>query len=227
MSEIESIRGFLRTVRRRATLEASLRWAALTLAAWAVLLCGLALIAAEVGPAGFWPKLTGTLLSIVTLLGVTLLVATSLRHLRTSRGVAIFVGRRAPNLGSDLVSAVELSDLDEPQPGLIDDSDGRTAEQRLGSRSILEAFYASVARALAPIDVRQLIPLRPAAVAGGVLAGALLLVALAATLAPQSFGRGLGLLFHEPTRFEGAVVSREPLISDVSITYVYPPHTRL
>ncbi|HEY0705877.1 MAG TPA: hypothetical protein VGG33_03725, partial [Polyangia bacterium] len=225
MSEIETIRGFLRSVKRRATLEASLRWAGLTLAAWALLLAGLALIAAEVGPAAFWPKLTGTLLSIVTLLGVTLLVFTSLRHLRTSRGLAVFVGRRAPNLGSDLVSAVELSELDERPSDA--ETDQQTAEQQRGSRSILEAFFATVARALHPLDVRQLIPLRPAAIAGGVLAGALLVFLLAGLLAPQAMSRGLGLLFHEPTRFEGALVSREPLISDVSITYVYPTHTRL
>jgi hypothetical protein len=223
MSEIESIRGFLRSVRRRATLEASLRWAALTFAAWAIVLCGLALIAAGVGPASFWPKLTGTLLSIVTLLGVTLLIATSLRHLRTNRGLAVFVGKRAPNLGSDLVSAVELAELEEPG----DSFDDRTAKHGLGSRAILEAFYAAVARAIAPVDVRHLIPLRPAVIAGGGLAGVLAVVLLASLLIPQSFGRGLWLLFHEPTRFEGAIVSREPLLSDVSITYVYPPHTRL
>src|SRR4051812_29310920 len=110
MSEIEKIRGFLRAVRRRATLEAVLRWGGTTLAAALVVLLAMALAATRVGPASFWPKPRGTVLTIVTLLGVMALFFRSVRLLRDLRGVAVYVGRRRPPLASDLLSAVELAD---------------------------------------------------------------------------------------------------------------------
>jgi hypothetical protein len=216
MSEIQKIRGFLRTVRRRATIEAALRWGAATWATALILLLLMAVAAARVGPASFWPKLTGTVLTIITLLGVIALVFSSIRRLRSWRGVAVFVGRRQPPLASDLVSAVELSELD-PEP----------AAHGPGSRGFIDAFFATVAAATGPLDVRQLVPMRPAALAAAAGLGATLLLVGAALLAPTSVGRGLTLLTHEPTRFEGAVVAEEPLLADISITYTYPPHTHL
>jgi hypothetical protein len=226
MSEIEKIRGFLRAVRRRATLEASLRWVAATLAAAVVALFVLALVAAGVGPASFWPKLTGTVLTIITLLGVSGLVVGSLRSLRSDRGMAVYVGRRRPELASDLVSAVELSEAPPvEQPLRRTGTDDAVVYD--GDSGFLGAFYGSVAAATRPIDVPSLVPLRRAGIAGGAFAGTLLLLAAAALLAPKTFGRGLALLGHEPTRFEGAAVSAEPLMADVSITYTYPAHTHL
>ena len=216
MSEIQKIRGFLQAVRRRATLEAALRWVGATATTALILLLVMALAASRVGPASFWPKLTGTVLTIVTLLGVTALFYSSVRQLRSWRGVAVFVGRRQPPLASDLVSAVELS---EQSPDLD--------PLRGGSRGFVDAFYAAVASATAPLDVRQLVPMRPAVRAGAALLAAAVLLGTSALLAPASVGRGLGLLTHEPTRFEGAVVSEEPLLADISITYTYPPHTHL
>src|SRR4051812_48308507 len=117
MSEIEKIRGFLRAVRRRATLEAALRWGGTTWAVALLLVLAMAVAAARVGPASFWPKLTGTVLTIITLLGVIALVFSSMRQLRSWRGVAIFVGRRRPPIASDLVSAIELSQPNAAGPG--------------------------------------------------------------------------------------------------------------
>jgi hypothetical protein len=216
MSEIQKIRGFLRAVRRRATFEAALRWGGTTWAVALVLLFLMAVAAARVGPASFWPKLTGTVLTIVTLLGVIALVFRSIRDLRNWRGIAVFVGRRQPPLASDLISAIELSEPDAPaEPG------------GAGSPGFVAAFFASVADATAPLDVRQLVPMRPAAIAGAAGLAATILLTGSALLAPASVGRGLTLLTHEPTRFEGAVISEEPLLSDISITYTYPPHTHL
>ncbi len=241
MSEIQKIRGFLRVVRRRAALEATLRWGGTTLAAALALILVMALVAARVGPASFWPGLTGTVLSFVTLLGVIALFFGSLRRLRSWRGVAIFVGRRQPPIASDLVSAVELSeqtfygDVNAPGGDVVA-SDGNVAAKDggaptsaggAGSRGFLDAFFAAVAQATVPLDPRTLVPLRPAAIAGAAFAGAAVVVALAAWLSPASVRRGLTLLLHQPTRFEGAVVSHEPLLADISIAYTFPPHTRL
>jgi hypothetical protein len=213
MSEIERIRDFLRAVRRRAYWEASLRTGGATLAGLLLALLVMALCASHTGPATFWPKVTATVLIFLTLLGVALGALGPFRRLRNERGVADFVGRRHPPLASDLVSAVELS-AENPLP--------------LGtSGGILRAFFGSVATSVAPVDVRQLVPMRAAAFSGIALAGAGVALLASALLLPELIGHGLALLTRTPTRFEGAAVSTEPLIGDVRLTYVYPAYTRL
>ncbi|HXU80653.1 MAG TPA: hypothetical protein VN914_04610, partial [Polyangia bacterium] len=59
MEEVERIRLFLRAVRRRALLTAGLQAGGFTTAALLLALLGLALCAVRVGPATFWPSLTG------------------------------------------------------------------------------------------------------------------------------------------------------------------------
>jgi hypothetical protein len=213
MSEIDRIRSFLRGVRRRAYWEASLRLGGITLATILVTLLVMALCASHVGPAGFWPKVTVTVLIILTLLGVCAGAFGPMRRLRSEAGVARFVGRRHPPLASDLLSAVELAGGEEPTRGT--------------SAGILRAFLGSVATSVSPVDVRRLVPLRPAALAGAAVGAAALVLLLSALLAPATIARGLGLLLRIPTRFEGAVVSNEPLIGDVRISYSYPPYTGL
>ena len=212
MSEIDRIRGFLRVVRRRAYWEASLRLGGITLATMLLILLLMALCASHIGPAGFWPRVTFTVLTILTLLGVGAGAFGPFRRLRSELGVARLVGRRHPPLASDLVSAVELS----------------SSEQTRGtSTGILRAFFASVAEAVSPMDVRRVVPLRPAALAGGALGAMTVLVLVGALLLPATVGRGLALLMRVPTRFEGAVVSADPLIGDVRISYTYPRYTGL
>ncbi len=213
MSEIDRIRGFLREVRRRAYWEASLRLGGITLAAILVTLFVMALCASHIGPAGFWPKVTVTVLIILTLLGVAAGAFGPIRRLRSEVGVARFVGRRHPPLASDLLSAVELAGTEAPTRGT--------------STTILRAFLDSVATAVTPVDLRRLVPFRPAALAGSAVGAAGLLLLLTALLLPGTVARGLGLLLRVPTRFEGAVVSNEPLIGDVRISYSYPPYTGL
>lgn len=230
MSEIERIRGFLRSVRRRATVEASLRWLGATLAAALAVTCALAFAAARVGPASFWPKLTGTVLTIVTLLGVSSWLFGPLRRLRTFRAVAVFVGRRRPHIASDLVSAIELSESSgvgafAPAPTPVH-AEGAVADAP-GTTGFLRAFFTAVADATLPLDVRHLVPMRPAAIAGGALGGTLVLAGALTFFSPGVITRGLGFLTHEPTRFDGAAISTEPLLADVSLSYTYPPHTHL
>src|SRR5689334_2261997 len=111
MSEVERIRGFLRAVRRRAVWEASLRGLGLTLIL--LVLLGMSLCAAQIGPASFWPKVTGTVLIFLTLLGVVAGALGPIRRLRSELALADFVGRRHPAVASDLRSAVELAALPE------------------------------------------------------------------------------------------------------------------
>jgi hypothetical protein len=213
MSEIDRIRSFLRGVRRRAYWEASLRLGGITLATILVVLLVMALCASHIGPAGFWPKVTATVLIILTLLGVCAGAFGPIRRLRSEIGVARFVGRRHPPLASDLLSAVELAGTEQPTRGT--------------STSILQAFLGSVATAVTPVDVRRLVPFRPAALAGSAVAAAAVVLTVSALLLPGTIARGLGLLLRVPTRFEGAVVTTEPLVGDVRISYTYPRYTGL
>jgi DNA repair exonuclease SbcCD ATPase subunit len=130
--------------------------------------------------------------------------------------VARFVGQRHPPLASDLLSAVQLAEPVFEPPAAPGSTGG-----------ILRAFFGTVAGAVGPMDVRSLVPLRPAAAAGIAGGGSLLILLTAAWLLPASVGKGLGLLSRVPSRFEGAVVSDEPLIGEVRISYQYPAYTRL
>ena len=80
----------------------------------------MALCASHIGPAGFWPKVTATVLIILTLLGVCAGAFGPIRRLRSEVGVARFVGRRHPPLASDLLSAVELAGAEQPTRGHLD-----------------------------------------------------------------------------------------------------------
>jgi hypothetical protein len=213
MSEIERIRGFLRTVRRRAYWEASLRLAGFTLAGLMLAVLLMALCAAYTGPASFWPKLTATVLIILTGGGLALAALGPVRRLRTEQGIARFVGQRHPPLASDLLSAVQLAVAASPAPG--------------SSLGILRAFFGNVAGSVSPLDVRTLVPFRPVRTAGIAFGGSVLVLLCAAWLLPDSVGKGLGLLTRVPSRFEGAVVSDQPLIGDVRISYQFPPYTKL
>jgi hypothetical protein len=213
MSEIDEIRGFLRSVRRRAYWEAALRVGGLTLTGVLLALLVMALCASHIGPASFWPEVTVTVLIFLTLAGAAAGVLGPGRRLREERALADFVGKRHPPLASDLLSAVELARLPEPPLGSSD--------------SILRAFYGSVSTAVAPIDVRRLIPLRKAAISGAGLVAVALAVSAGIFWMPEIVGRGIELLTRHPTRFEGAAISGEPLIGDVKIIYTYPPYTHL
>lgn len=213
MSDLDRIRGFLRAVRRRALLEAMLAAGGLTIAVALLTLLGLAVAAAHVGPATFWPTTTALVLGILALTGLLAGSWRPWRRLRHDRGVARFVGARHPTVQSDLLSAVELGAAQTLPPGT--------------SPSIVAAFFASVQSALAPLDLRRLVPMRRPVMAGvfGLVAAAAL--AAGALLAPGTVRRGLDLLLRQPTRFEGAAVAFEPLIGDVRLVYSFPAYTGL
>jgi hypothetical protein len=214
MEEVERIRHFLRAVRRRALLTASLQAGSLTTAALLLALLVLALFAVRVGPATFWPSLTGGVLLVLTGVGVAVGCLGPLRRLRTERAIAHFVGRRHPPVASDLLSAVELTvDPGRPIP-------------HGGSSSMTQAFHGAVATAVGPLEPRRLVPMTGAVRGAGALAAALLLLGAGLVWAPW-VRQGLGLLMHHPTRFEGAGIAHDPLIGDVRLTYIYPSYTGL
>jgi HAMP domain-containing protein len=214
MEEIETIRRFLRAVRRRAALEAGLRAGSFTTAALFAALTVLSLCAVRTGPATFWPALTVGVLLVLTGVGLGVGCLVPLRRLRSDGAVARYVGQRHPPVASDLLSAVELR------------AEGAGPVPHGGSPSIAGAFQAAVAAAVRPLDPGRLVPLRGAAYGLAALGVTAALLMAGATWAPAVRG-GLALLLRHPTRFEGAAVVQEPLIGDVRLTYTYPGYTGL
>lgn len=211
----DRISAFLTAVRRRAIRESVLKATALTAAALLLAVLALALLAVRLGPATFWPSVTALVLLLLTVAGVGLGWVVPARRLRSSRAVATLVGRRHPAVASDLLSAVELD-----VPANVDIPHG-------GSRAMAIAFRGAVADGVAALDPGRLVPFTHARRAGIALAAVAALFAAVIALAPKTMRRGLDLLMRFPTRFEGARVSREPLIGDVRLTYQYPAYTGL
>lgn len=211
MSEADRVRRFLSLVRRRALLVATLRASGFTAGAIFASLLLLSLVASAVGPAMAWPTVTWSVLLCLVAAGLVTWLGLPAHRLRSARAIACFTGERHPALASDLVSAVELD-------GLYPNG---------GSPVLTQAFQRSVAEASEPLDITVLVPLRAALRAG--LAGAigLFILATGTIVWPATIGRGLRLLTHRPSLFEGSVAAREPLVGDVRITYIYPRYTGL
>jgi hypothetical protein len=226
MSESERIRSFLTAVRRRLLLKAALETAGFGAAAFALALLALAAAAASVGPAGFWPPVTAIAVAVLVLGALAAGVARPARALRDDRAAARRAGGLVPTLASDLLSSVELREVEATAPAFIDVDVGAGAGSTAVSPSLVRAFHADVARALEPIDPRRLVPLRPATLALWAFGAAVGLFAAAVTFSP-GLVLGLRTLVHRPSLFEGAVVSSEPLVGDVRVTYQYPAYTGL
>jgi hypothetical protein len=204
-----TIHRFLERARRRARLEVGLRHGALLGIAMVATLIFLAVVAASSGPAAFWPLLTTRVLPGFTLSVFALLLIYAWRKTGSNAAVARLVGRNEPAVSSDLLSAVELYPQSSPA----------------ASPELVNAFVADVGQRVEALELRRILPLRRAAWTLAGLGISLVLLLTLALAAKASFGRGLALLFHVPTRFEGASVSTKPLVGEVEVTYVYPPHT--
>ena len=214
MRERDGIQDFLRAVRRRLLLRASLRAGGYALALLAVGLFGLGLAATAVGPADFWPRLTAGLAVLAALGALAAGLLRPARALRGDRAAARQTGRFFPALASDLLSAVELAGA--PVEG----------DRTVVSPALVQAFRAQVAAALAPLAPARLVSMRPAARALGLSALAVAAV-IAAAIAWPGIAQGLRTLAHHPSRFEGSTVSSAPLVGDVRLTYTYPAYTGL
>ncbi len=212
MAEADAIRGFVAAVRRRLLLRSGLSAAGWGTAALGVALGGLGLCAAAVGPAGFWPTFTVVAIAILAATAFVFGVVRPANELRSNQAAARRAGALAPALASDLLSAIELEEVDSARAAI--------------SPRLVQAFRAQVAGALAPVEPRVLVPLAPARLA--IVAAVVSLAALlASALASPPVARGLRTLFHRPTLFEGASVSKVPLVGEVRITYQYPAYTGL
>lgn len=213
MTDSERIQTFLQRARGRALLESGIRAGAYALATLVVTLVLLGLLARVTGPASSWPYLGLAAIGLCVAGGIALGYLRPARLFSEPAALARMVGQRHPPLASDLLSAVELESA-------------RTGGGE-ASPEMANAFYETVADRAAPVVVRDLIPLDRAGRAVGI-AVALLVLLLAAVLSfPAVLGRGLRILFHTPTLFEGARVAREPLVGDVRITYDFPVYTGL
>jgi hypothetical protein len=210
MGEGDRIRSFLAAFRRRLLLRTGLQAAGWGAAGSGALVGGLALVAAAVGPAAFWPVVTAVLVGTAALAAAIWGFARPALALRSQRATARRAGAVLPALASDLLSAVELA---SPQAAGV-------------SPRLIQAFQDQVAGAVGGFEPRRLVPMRPAARASGAAVVAMAGLVAAALLFP-ALGRGLRTLVHRPSRFDGAVVSAVPLVGDVRITYSYPPYTGL
>jgi hypothetical protein len=232
MGELQRIRAFLESVRRRVWFREALLWGAVGGAALLTVLLGLALSASRMGPGGFWMPITlGAGLACLVGAGAFGLWRPR-RRLRSDPDAVRLLGRLNPTwnrLSGDILSAVELGeaapapeDQDPTLPGAAE-----PADEPAISPALARAFQGTVAEAVRPFSAQALIPLRPAAYGGLALLGTLALAVGLSLVSPGVIGRGLVLLFHRPTLFEGSTVSTVPIIGDVRLTYEYPPYTGL
>jgi len=212
---VHAIGGFLAAVRRRLLLRAAVKTAGYGLAIGGAALLVLALTAAMVGPAAFWPNVTAGVIGVVVVAALVVGVWRPARAVRHDRAAARRTGALLPALASDLLSAVELADAGVP--------DARAAAV---SPALVAAFQDYVAGSLGALDARRLVPMRAAARAIAAGIGALAALIALGTLSPM-MARGLRTLVHRPSLFEGAAISAAPLVGDVRITYSYPPYTGL
>ena len=211
----QAISAFLAAVRRRLMLRAALQAAGYGLGILGGVALLLALAAATIGPASFWPTVTAGVLGSFVVAALVAGVWRPARALRHDRAAARRTGQLLPGMASDLLSAVELAG---PRP-----TDPRAAAV---SAPLVRAFHDYVAGSVGAVDARRLVSLRPAARALAAATAALAAVVTAGTLSP-TMARGLRTLVHKPSLFEGAGISEAPLVGDVRITYSYPAYTGL
>jgi hypothetical protein len=134
-----------------------------------------------------------------------------LRRASSPEATARSVGRGAPALRSDLVSAVELSR----------DYGGLAAQGY--SLALVDAHVERTASRAAEVDLDLAIPATPARRAGVALAGAAALCLLALAFGGKSLGRGFARLagLGPPP----PVAAPDPITGDVELTFLYPAHT--
>jgi len=171
----------------------------------------LAWTALQTGPASYWPTITTAVLLFGTLTFATVGVVLPWQRLKTDTSVARFIGKKHLKIASDLRSAVELAD----RP-----NDASSAD-------LVEALRVQVGDQLTRTDISDVIPSKQTQLAFLGAVGVAILLGVATMLAPAVLRRGIGLLVHTPTLYEGASVSDEPLVADVKLTYTYPSYTGL
>jgi len=138
------------------------------------------------------------------------------RRVGTTERTARLIAERAPELGLDVLSAVQLErELAE-------------APDRTFSAQLAEAFFAKTserAAALPPSRVVSDVPLKRAAAGTG---GALLLGLLLLVVSRERLVTGWARAWnHGAASGQTGPAQREPITGDVELTYTYPAHTGL
>jgi len=222
VEHILTIRSLLRRVRKRARWELALRRA--FDGGLFVLFCGVALLAVAlfVGPATFWPAVSATVLLSVTVSVFALTAVESWRRLRSDTFIASLVGRAHPEVSSDLRSALELTAPSPPARVA-----GATSAPPTHSAALVSEFVSTVAERCAGLDPRRIIAFAKTRRAFLRLVATGTAVLLFAALQPKLIAKGVHWLTSEPTLFEGATVSAEPLVADMRVTYEFPAYTQL
>src|SRR5262245_44764596 len=180
----QAIGAFLASVRRRLMLRAALQAVGYGLGILGGVALLLALAAAKIGPASFWPTVAAGVVGAFVVAALIVGVWRPARALRHDRAAARRAGVLLPGLASDLLSAVELAG---PIP-----TDPRAAAV---SARLVSAFQDYVAGSVGAVDARGLVPLRPASRALAAAFAALAAVVAAAMLSP-TMARGMRTLVH-------------------------------
>ncbi|HEY7956624.1 MAG TPA: hypothetical protein VII38_15070, partial [Polyangia bacterium] len=209
----KAIPRFLDAVRARLRLERALKGAS----AWVIGAGGGALLllsaAALIGPSAIWRPLAW--LAAISALGAAAAVIGLSRAFRSDDSVARFVGRRVPEVGDELLSAVEL-ERELPQmsarPGLSSELVGALAE-RVAGRLAKVAPHALV-------DLRRL--KQQIAIGLGLMGVAYLLVL---GLWPGTLARGFSAI--KAPRFDHFATSSEPIVGDLRLELHFPAYTQL
>lgn len=163
--------------------------------------------------AGAWARPAAISLALLALAAATAWTAWTIG--RTALGepaAARSLAARDEELRSDLLSAVEL----ERERGEVE----RTGRF---SVALLDGHQARTAERARGVDLRHVIPSRPARRAGLAVAGVALAHALALAVGGGTFGRAYGRVLSG----EGAPLGpprAEPITGDVEITYRYPAY---
>ncbi len=213
----DRIRAFLSDVRARLRRHDGLRvayWALAALLALGLLLPLVALAVVGARPtaiavlAGF-----GLIGGLVALAALVLGVIVPARRWRGDAAVARWVGRQAPPVASDLLSAVELRDA-APRPGAP-------------SPALVDALVEATARKLDALSPRALVPVRAVRHASVACLGALAVHAGVVVAAPRVVADGW-LRVLEPPRaaFGGAASTPTPLVGDLHVRLEHPTYTR-
>ncbi|HSB19034.1 MAG TPA: DUF4175 family protein [Anaeromyxobacteraceae bacterium] len=202
----------LRWARRREARILLLAASALGLAvALLVALAGAWALARGVGHAGAVRQVTLSLAAFCMVGAATWAALSLLRRASSPEATARSVGRGAPELRSDLVSAVELSR----------DYGGLAAQGY--SLPLVDAHVERAAARVSGLDLGLAIPATPARRAGLALGAAAALCLVALAVGGKTLGRGFARLagLGPPA----PVAAPDPITGDVELTFLYPAHT--
>jgi hypothetical protein len=178
-----------------------------------ILLAGAALLAGGVGALASVRHVTFALAGVALAAAAAWASFVMLGRASSPRAVAEGVGQAAPELKSDLLSAVELEDVYEEL----------TRSGRY-SVALVDAHVARTAERASGLDLKKVVPSTAARRAGAFFLGAVVLNALVVAVAPRALGAGwqrlAGLGGPEPVR------RAEPITGDIEITYAYPAYMK-